>query len=188
MSLEKELKQRSSVCELCGNVEKLTVHTVSPKKNDQPNHSALICETCEHQIKDPQNIEINHWHCLNESMWSEIPAVQVLAYRMLHHLRSEGWAQNALEMLYLDEDTLEWARDGITDENTPVYKDSNGVILQHGDSVVVTKDLPVKGSSMVVKRGTAVRNITLAHDDPTHISGKVNGQEIYLVTKYLKKQ
>lgn len=66
-------------------------------------------------------------------------------------------------------------------------KDSNGAELFDGDEVTVIKDLKVKGSSMVVKRGTKVKNIKLSSDDPTHIEGKVDGSSIYLKTEFLRK-
>jgi protein PhnA len=62
--------------------------------------------------------------------------------------------------MYLDEDDLAWAQatgEGEEDENKIIHRDSNGVILEHGDSVVLIKDLKVKGSSMVAKQGTAVK-------------------------------
>lgn len=65
-------------------------------------------------------------------------------------------------------------------------KDSNGNILNDGDSVTVIKDLKVKGSSSVIKRGTAVRNIRLT-DDVKEIEGKVGGTIIVLKTEFLKK-
>jgi protein PhnA len=55
-----------------------------------------------------------------------------------------------------------------------------------GDSVVLIKDLKVKGSSMVAKQGTAVRNIRLDHDNAEFIEGKVDGQTI-IITQYVKK-
>jgi protein PhnA len=54
-----------------------------------------------------------------------------------------------------DEDTLAWAQatgEGEEDENKVIHRDSNGVILEVGDSVVLIKDLKVKGSSMVQNR------------------------------------
>lgn len=74
------------------------------------------------------------------------------------------------------------------DDGTNIEKvlDSNGSELFDGDEVTVIKDLKVKGSSMVVKRGTKVRNIKTT-DDPTHIEGKVDGSSIYLKTEFLKK-
>ena len=56
-----------------------------------------------------------------------------------------------------------------------------------GDSVVLIKDLKVKGSSMVAKQGTAVRNIRLVHDNTEQIEGKVDGQLIVILTKFVKK-
>ena len=80
----------------------------------------------------------------------------------------------------------EWTTE---DDGTSLDKvtDSNGTELFDGDEVTVIKDLKVKGSSMVVKRGTKVRNIRLSQDDPTHIEGKVDGSSIYLKTEFLKK-
>ena len=73
------------------------------------------------------------------------------------------------------------------DENAVVHRDVNGVILQAGDSVVLIKDLKVKGSSMVAKQGTAVRNIRLDHENAEYIEGKVDSQQIVIITKYVKK-
>jgi len=93
--------------------------------------------------------------------------------------------------MYLEDDVLNWAKEGLPEEkdpNAPVYRDSNGVELNAGDTVVIIKDLPVKGAGFTAKQGTAVRNISLVHDDPTHIEGRVNGVKIHLKTCFLKKQ
>ncbi|BBK44752.1 PhnA-like protein [Allostella vacuolata] len=66
-------------------------------------------------------------------------------------------------------------------------KDSNGNLLKDGDSVTLTKDLKVKGTSVTLKRGTMVRNIRLT-DDPAEIecnADKVKG--LVLRTEFLKK-
>lgn len=108
---------------------------------------------------------------------------------MLNRLKSEGWPQDLLDMLYLDEETLAWAKatgEG-DDGDTPKHKDCNGAELNTGDTVVLIKDLNVKGASFTAKRGTAVRNISLVYDNPEHIEGKVNGQQIVILTKYVKK-
>jgi protein PhnA len=122
-------------------------------------------------------------------MWNENSTIKVVSYRMLHHLKSEGWPQDLLDMIYLDEEELEWAKQGIVEENPNaiVHRDSNGAVLQNGDSITVIKDLNVKGSSLVAKRGTAVRNITLVHDNAEHIEGRVEGQQIVILTQYVKK-
>jgi protein PhnA len=65
-------------------------------------------------------------------------------------------------------------------------KDSNGNLLNEGDSVTVIKDLKVKGSSGVIKRGTTVRNIRLT-DDENEIEGKVEKTIMVLKTCFLKK-
>lgn len=127
-----------------------------------------------------------HWQCLTTSMWSEDPAVQVTAYRMLKQLAGQSWAQDALDMMYLDEETLAWAEAGVVEVNQEPTRDSNGTILSNGDNVTIIKDLPVKGAGFTAKRGTAVRGIALTNN-PEHIEGRVNGQRIVLVSAYLKK-
>ena len=66
-------------------------------------------------------------------------------------------------------------------------KDSNGAILNEGDSVTLIKDLKLKGSSTTLKRGTMVKNIHLT-DDPDEIECRVSGMKgIVLRTEFLKK-
>ena len=67
-----------------------------------------------------------------------------------------------------------------------VPRDSNGAELFDGDAVTVIKDLKVKGSSMVIKRGTKVKSIRLT-DDPEHVDCKIEGSSIVLKTCFLKK-
>ena len=191
MSLERELTKRSgSKCELCGAIENLKVYEVLPTKKGGLDESIMACSTCVDQIENPDNVDLNHWRCLNDSMWSEQIPVQVVAWRMLSRLRSAGWPQELLDQMYLEEDNLAWAQatgEGEDDENKIIHHDSNGVILETGDSVVLIKDLKVKGSSMVAKQGTAVRNIRLDHENADYIEGKVDGQTIVIITQYVKK-
>jgi protein PhnA len=191
MSIEKELKDRGgNICELCTATENLQVHLVAPNIDEIANKAAYLCNTCVNQIEDPEQMDANHWRCLNDSMWNENAAVQVLAWRMLHRLKKEGWPVDLLEMMYLDEDNLTWAKatgDDVNEEDKIIHRDCNGVILSSGDSVVVIKDLNVKGSSIVAKRGTAVRNISLVYDNAEQIEGKVDGQQIVILTQYVKK-
>ena len=70
--------------------------------------------------------------------------------------------------------------------NVDVPKDSNGTELQDGDSVTVIKDLKVKGSSMVIKRGTKVKSIRLT-ENPEEVDCKIEGSSIVLKTCFLKK-
>ncbi|PKQ61514.1 alkylphosphonate utilization protein [Labilibaculum manganireducens] len=190
MNIEKELHSRSgSLCELCGAKEDLKAYEVSPT-NGTADKNILVCATCHSQIENPELADANHWRCLNDSMWSTVPAVQVMAWRMLNRLRSEGWPQDLLDMLYLDEETLEWAKatgEDDNDEDAVKHIDSNGAQLQAGDTVTLIKDLNVKGGGFTAKRGTAVRNISLVADNAEHIEGRVEGQQIVILTKYVKK-
>jgi len=189
MSLDKSLEARSGgVCELCAGTDGLSAMTVFPKEGNSSDDCVWVCTTCRTQIENPEQMDPNHWRCLNDSMWSEVPAVKVVAWRMLDRLRAEGWPQDLLDMMYLDEETLHWAEaEARAAENAVVHLDSNGVQLQNGDTVVLIQDLNVKGGGFTAKRGTAVRNIRLVHDNPEHIEGKVNGQQIVILTKYVKK-
>lgn len=188
---EKEIIARSAeVCELCSASENLAIYEVSHALDESNDAYARICKKCIAQIDDKNLTDPNHWRCLNDSMWSEVPAVQVIAWRMLDRLRGEGWPGDLLDMLYLDDEKMAWAqagKDKTEEELNAVHKDSNGAVLVHGDAVVLTKDLNVKGTTFTAKRGTAVRNISLVHDNIEHIEGKVNGTQIVILTKYTKK-
>jgi len=191
MSTEKALHARSeSKCELCDATESLGVYEVPPDSDGSADECALICETCREQIENPKKVDVHHWRCLNDSMWSQVPAVQVMAWRMLKRLSTEGWPQDLLDMLYLDEGTQAWAEatgEGKSDEDTVKHVDSNGAILEAGDTVTLIKDLNVKGANFTAKRGTVVRGISLVEDNSEHIEGRVNGQQIVILTKFVKK-
>jgi len=92
-------------------------------------------------------------------------------------------------MMYMEDEVKEWAKAGMPAPSTTtlIHRDSNGVVLEAGDNVVLIKDLKVKGSSMVAKQGTAVRRISLDHENEEYIEGRVDGQQIVLITKYVKK-
>lgn len=192
MKLEEQLRQRSgNVCELSGATDNLTVYQVPFAKGSELESSILISEKCLNQIEKKEELNGAFWEgFLPASMWSEVPAVQVVAWRILSRLRNEGWAADALDMLYLDDDTLEWAK--ATNDHlgapTELHKDCNGNILANGDTVNLIKDLDVKGSTLNAKIGTAVRNIRLVHDNHEQIEGKIEGQSIVILTKFVKKQ
>lgn len=185
MSL-RELNKRTTICELCGSPYDLQPFTIVPK-----NEEILACRTCVTQIEGSETLDPNHWRCLNDCMWSTEPAVKVVAWRMLTRLKDHGWPQDLLNMMYLEDETLEWAKatgEHIEeDENTIIHKDSNGTRLSHGDSVVLIKDLDVKGANFTAKRGEFMRNISLVHDNEEHIEGRIQGQQVVIVTKYVKK-
>lgn len=186
MSLSKTIAERcNGCCELCGAENAHHEYEVSEAPAQTPATIGL-CDTCFSQITSSE-LSSRHWQCLKDSMWHQEPAIQVMAWRLLKRLDSEIWAQDALDMLYLDETLQHWADAGLAAENgAPVHLDSNGTKLSAGDNVVVIKDLDVKGTRFVAKRGTAVRGIALSNN-PEHIEGKVNGTRIVLLTKYVKK-
>jgi len=111
----------------------------------------------------------------------------VLAWRLLGRL-GETWASDLRDQLYLEPETLAWAESEPEAEgaHASVVRDCNGTPLQDGDSVVIIKDLDVRGAGFVAKRGTLVKGIRLG-DDPTHVEGKVNGTSIYLKVEFLKR-
>ena len=191
MTVIDELKERSgNKCELCAAENNLKMYEVPPVSVGGIDGSLLACDVCIHQIENPDATDPNHWRCLNDSMWSEYDSVKVIAWRMLSRLKSEGWPKDLLDMMYLEDDALNWAKatgEGLSESEKIIHRDVNGVILENGDSVVLVKDLKVKGSSMVAKQGTAVRRISLDHENAEYIEGKVDGQQIVIITKYVKK-
>jgi len=189
MNIEQELMQRAdSSCELCNASGPLSVYGVAEAADDSAETSVLLCATCRQQIEQPDTIDALHWRVLSDTMWSALPPVQVMAWRQLKQLSTESWAQDLLDMLYLEEEVLAWAEAGVPakDSDDDVTLDSNGAVLQAGDTVTLIKDLAVKGAGFTAKRGTAVRGISLT-SDPSQIEGRVNGTRIVLLTQYLKK-
>jgi len=81
--------------------------------------------------------------------------------------------------------SYEWSENDVQ-EHVEVAKDSNGALLEDGDSVTVIKDLKVKGSSMVIKRGTKVKSIRLT-ENPEEVDCRIDGSSIVLKTCFLKK-
>lgn len=192
MSTEQILMTRSeSKCELCTATDALAVFPVPPTSVDSADESVLLCATCTGQINYPETVDVHHWRCLNDSMWSQVPAVQVMSWRMLTRLsKTESWAQDALDMMYLEEETAKWAQatgEGDSEEEIVRHLDSNGALLEQGDNVTLIKDLNVKGTSFVAKRGTVVRGIGLVRDNAQHIEGRVNGTRIVILTEFVKK-
>jgi protein PhnA len=190
----KELIDRSgNACELCAATDSLEIqvhldsYEVPESPSDVKDTTILACQTCREQLSDYSLIDVNHWRALNDSMWSPVPAVQVVVYRMLNQLREEGWPVQLLEMMYLEDDTKTWAEAGIQRGVQVIHRDANGYILERGDSIVLIKDLDVKGANFTAKRGTAMRNISLVHDNENQIEGRINGQQVVLLTQYVKK-
>ena len=186
-SFGKDLAKRcKSKCELCGASTSLSIFEVHPVSEPDFDHCVMICDVCREQVEEPKKFNINHWHCLNETAWSEVPAIQVLVWRLLNsQLSTEAWAQDLKDQLYLDEEIVEWAENDGSSSKSNTF-DCNGVSLNSGDSVTVIKDLEVKGAGFTAKRGTVVKNILLT-DNPEHIEGRVNKTKIVLKTCFLKK-
>jgi len=110
---------------------------------------------------------------------------------MLNRLRAESWAADLLDMLYLDDDKLAWAKatgDHDNDGTVELHKDANGTTLQQGDTILLTKSLDIKGSTLNAKMGTVVKNIRLVENNTEQIEGKIEGQTIVILTKYVRKQ
>ncbi|NOY63752.1 MAG: PhnA domain protein [Gammaproteobacteria bacterium] len=191
MNSEEILLQRcNAACELCSADAGLAVYEVPPVDQPEVESSIMICNLCRAQINDAASMDANHWRCLNDSMWSSVPAVQVMAWRLLKRLCAESWAQDLLDMLYLDEAHQQWAEaavdDSSDDHDRQPTLDSNGSALENGDSVTLIKDLVVKGANFTAKRGTTVRNIALT-SNPEQIEGRVNGMRIVLLSCFLKR-
>lgn len=99
------------------------------------------------------------------------------------------YTYNDGNMTICSECAHEWSADTSNDSNddAKVIKDSNGNILQDGDTVTVIKDLKVKGSSLVVKVGTRVKNIRLVDGDHD-IDCKIDGiGAMKLKSEFVKK-
>lgn len=192
MKVEEQLAARSGDhCELCNATGSLNLYEVPPQTGLSADTSIYICDKCLAQLEKKEEPDSKHWQCLTATMWSEVPAVQVTAWRMLNRLRHESWAMENLDMLYLDDINLEWAKatgDHENDASVDLHKDCNGHILKTGDSVVLIKSLDVKGSTLNAKMGTVVKNIRLVEDNTEQIEGKIEGQQIVILTKFVRKQ
>ncbi|MFT6749345.1 MAG: protein PhnA, partial [Flavobacterium sp.] len=137
MSLQQDLENRSgNKCEICTSIENLLTYEVKPTSTvggSGVDGSLLACTTCSSQIDAVEEMDVNHWRCLNDSMWSEYRAVKVVAWRMLSRLRNEGWPKDLLDMMYLEDDDLRFAKesgDHLDDSEKIIHRDANGAILE----------------------------------------------------------
>lgn len=108
----KDLVRRcSSHCELCNaHGVKLGIFEVPPVTQEANfEQCIMICEQCSEQIERPKLRDLNHWRCLNHSIWSEVPAVKVMAVAMLEKIaQQERWAVELLEQVYLTPEEQTW--------------------------------------------------------------------------------
>lgn len=191
MKQDELLAQRSgNKCELCEATDGLKVYEVPPATGNMED-AIYVCPKCLVQIEKKEEPDSAHWQCLTTSMWSEVVPVKIVTWRLLNRLRHESWAAESLDMMYMEEPQLVWAKatgDHESDGSVDLHRDCYGAILQNGDNVVLTKSLDVKGSTLNAKLGTVVRNIRLVPDNTGQIEGRIEGQQIVILTKYLRKQ
>ena len=192
MTMEQEVINRSGdQCELCGSEKDLSIYEVSHSTGKYAENCVMICNKCLAQVDKKEEPDPSHWSKLGETMWSEVPAVQVISWRMLNRFRNESWAADLLDMFYMDDQRLAWAKaagDHENDSNVELHRDCNGQQLQSGDTVVLIKSLDVKGSTLNAKLGTVVKNIRIVEDNKEQIEGRIEGQVIVILTKYVRKQ
>ena len=109
----KDLTRRArSKCELCETSGvPLSVHEVAPAaKEPDIERCIFICEECATGIATGKHPQPQRWRCLGNTVWSEVPAIQVAAVRLLRELSTtESWASEILENVFLDEETEAWA-------------------------------------------------------------------------------
>lgn len=184
MNLSSSLKERcQSLCELCGTGEAAMAYAVSPRNHDAIENEVALCDTCHGFIE--QNAGGMHWQCLAGSLWNPEPAVQAMSYRILYANREHPWAEEMLQSVELEESVVNWALTAF--EKKEVHTDSNGTELLHGDTVILTQGLNVKGANFMAPKGTIVRKIRLVADNTEQIEGKINDQTIVILTKFVRK-
>jgi len=183
-------KRSEGKCELCQAATKLNLYEVVPVDSRYADNCIMICDTCLTQIEKKAELDSEHWKILGETMWSEVPGIQVVSWRMLNRLRNESWAMDNLDMMYLSDENLDWAKktgDHENDGMVVLHRDCNGHQLFQGDTVVLIKSLDVKGSTITARVGTVVKNIKLVEQDTEQIEGRVENQMIVILTKYVRK-
>ncbi len=105
--LGKDLTRRSGACcELCETSGvALAAYEIPPVPVDPDYENCLfLCEACRGQLAKPAKMSPGHWRGLVSVIWSEVPAVQVMAARILERLsRDHEWAREILDEAYFDE-------------------------------------------------------------------------------------
>lgn len=184
MAISKELKERNQdLCELCNTEIAIHEYTVSPKSDESIENQVALCTTC---LEALDNKDAGfHWRCLEGSIWSPQESVKALSYRILHKYKEEGWANDLINSVDFDENTIQWALSAF--EVPDIHKDAFGNILESGDNIVLTQALNVKGTNFTASKGTVVKRIKLVHDNFEQVEGKINDQTIVILTKFVKK-
>ncbi len=190
MAINPQLQSRSNnTCELCstGNTE-FQAYAVPPRNADSIDNVVALCPDCYGKITQSDYSDANYWRCLTGSIWSEVPAVQALSYKLLGKLSAEEWASETIESVALDEAVILWANaEDEMEASKVVHKDSFGVVLATGDNIILTQNLNIKGANFIASKGTMVRKIRLVPDNEEQIEGKIEGHTIVILTKYVRK-
>ena len=116
-SFGKDLARRSrSRCELCeSSGVKLSAMEVPPEPREPDiDHCIFLCDDCREQAENERKFQPGErWRCLAQTVWSEVPAVQVMALRLLRRQAdSQAWAREALEGAFVDPEIEAWASQG----------------------------------------------------------------------------
>jgi protein PhnA len=172
MALKDLIARSGNVCEFCGANAGLTAVDVPPAGD------VLLCPAC----RGAEDVQADHWRCLEGAAWTAEPAVQLAVWRKLGTL-DQPWAAEARDAMALLPEVQAWA----DAPGAVEHRDSNGALLAAGDTVVLIKDLVVKGANFTAKRGTSVRRISLVADNPGQIEGRVEDQRIVILTEFVKK-
>lgn len=184
MAISEKLAERSQgLCELCNSNSATHEYLVSPKKEAILENEVALCDSCFSGIGETRDDD--YWRCLEGSIWNPEASVQALSYRILYQHKNKDWANNIINSVDLDENTIQWALSAF--EVEAGHRDAYGNKLENGDTVVLTQALNVKGTSFSAAKGTVVKRIRLVPDNTEHIEGKINDQTIVILTKYVKK-
>lgn len=111
--LARRARSRCEVCETAG--VPLRAYEVPPAPRDpEMDRCALICQNCERVLENTRlEMADAEWRCLGNTLWSDVPGVQVAVVRLLRRLAPKAdWARELLENALLDEETLAWADQG----------------------------------------------------------------------------
>lgn len=183
------IARANGACELCLSTDDLAPFALTSPEGYTDSAAVLTCAECRRRLEERDLSDPDHWRALEKTMWTPVPPVQVIAWRVLAGLSRLDWARDLHDQLWLDEETAAWAQMRAPAPVTAAtHFDGNGAALSDGDTVTLIKDLTVKGSSKTAKRGTAVRGISLVTDNPGQIEGRVNGEQIIILTKFVKRQ
>lgn len=166
------MARSGGVCEFCGSEGDVAAVEITPAGD------VAQCAAC----RGEEDAPTGHWRCLEGAAWSAEPVVQFAVWRKLGEI-AEPWAAEARDGMILSPEAEGWAAIPVIE-----HKDCHGARLAQGDTVVLVKDLVVKGAGFTAKRGTAVRGISLVSDNAGQIEGRVEGQRIVILTEFVKKK